>query len=177
MRSAQKTGDNSSRSKCVIGGGRRGVAVGVYKKIMGMQSRMATASTNQGGSLGKQTAFDTVSLSMTELNALETEVKALAVANGAAATATVKMYLGWMRSRMHLRNQSNSVVKMTLYDVVTKRNPGGTSIDTPTEVWNLGISDAGGSNLNEIGETPYKSPLFKRYFSIRKVSIIDLEPG
>lgn len=178
---AKKTGDNSSHSKCVMGSKMRGVPNRVYKSIMGMNTRLVQGAGRFQSTAGVQAVRYWTTLQRDQLAAIETEVKALAVANGANANSTTKLFLGWVRSRIHVRNQSNSVCKLVLYDLAVKRQTAATAIDEPTECWNLGMTDAGpssgASDSTLIGATPYQSPLFKRYFSVRKVTIVDLEPG
>lgn len=171
-----RNGDNSSVSKANIYG-RSSMLSSMYRRLLGIQSRMRTDSGRTTGIVGKQQNFSLATLRLADITDIETEVKAAAVTAGASASSTVKLYLGWVKDRLHYRNQSNSLTKLTLYDVVCRRNPPSTVVDEPVETWNLGITDQGGTDSLELGETPFKSPYFKRYFSVAKVTVVDLEPG
>ena len=169
-----KSGDNSSHSKCVTGRRWSKLNGALFKKVMGLQTKCFNASYYWSSQVGGQGAYQISGLDRTMLQAVKTTLVG-------STSNNCKIFLGYYKLRVHLKNQSNVVGKLTIYDIVTKFNPFVSSCDTPTESWNKGLGDmstgAVTASCNMIGATPYVSPEFKKFFSIRKVTIVDMEPG
>jgi len=78
---------------------------------------------------------------------------------------------------MRLKNQSNCVAKLSLYDLVTKKNTVSSSLDEPGELWAKGLTDYGAVGVTTVGFTPFRSPEFNQYFGVNRVTTVSMEPG
>lgn len=114
-------------------------------------------------------------LSKPQLTSIET------AANGGAGTnIPVRFYLKTAKYSLKIRNCANVNCKLSIYDIITKRNTTEAALDHPKKCWQKGLTDFGGTpalTTETIGYTPYRSPEFNQYFGVKKVTTVSLEPG
>lgn len=172
---ATKTGENSSMSYTKFGTKWRRNLRTLYKSVQGCQIRTDRGASSSVAAIGLQGTIEHFDCGRGDLEALST------VVNGGTATENnVKLFIGHVKRKSIYRNASNNVTKLTLYDLTLKRDPFGTAVDSPVECWNKGMLDFPGGSANlstRIGTTPLTSPEFKRTFRVRRVTVINLEPG
>lgn len=172
--SGRKTGENSSMSYCKTG--RPWMSrymMQLYKKVQSRQVDSKVSVGNATSSTGLQQIFFQSSLLPADL----TRMKTLA-AGGTATANTVRFFIGHVKRKMCIRNQTNTVAKVSIYDMVYKRNPMDNAFDSPVELWSKGYTDMGRTNQHlQVHTTPFKSPEFNRYISVKKVTVMHLEAG
>lgn len=145
----------------------------MMKKIVSPQTVFLNATGNAASTQGKQNNLSFSFMTKSTLTALET------AANGGVSTNNpVKFFLKNGKSILRLRNCVNTNCKLSIYDIVTKRAPPDTTLDTPNEAWVKGVTDFGtATGANTVGQTPYRSPEFNQYYSVNRVTTVSLEPG
>lgn len=177
FKKAMKNGDNSSVSTLTWGNRRMNSHTNtLFKKVTSMQTESYHSSTSRLSVFGQQAVYDAaVGLQNSQLLAMFTK------ANGGVAGTLqneVSMFIRYLKRRIVFRNQSNSVGKLTLYDLVCRRQPVSPTTNDPIECFIKGYSDLGLPNQHlQVGITPFKSAEFKRYWKVKRVTIIDMEPG
>lgn len=79
----------------------------------------------------------------------------------------------------YLSNSSNSIMDLTLYDVVLRHAITTNDRDQPVRLWDAASSAEGQTTqINTIlGNTPFSSPTFCQYFKIYKVTHVKLAEG
>lgn len=170
---AVKQGDNSSFSYTMMKASWNPKLRSLYRVVQGRQTRFEQAASSASSGTGLQGATALVYNSTAQLSAI-----ALACNDGVATNNSVRCFLGNLKMRCSFKNQSNAVGKLLIYDLLCKKSTPSTALDSPTEAWNKGLGDFGGSaTLNSIGATPNASPEFRNYWSIKKCTAIMLEPG
>lgn len=104
--------------------------------------------------------------------------KYLAIAPG-ALLPTGKMFLEKMSSEFMLNNQSNICIKLTIRDVMSRRDiPNIAGIANPETCWNTGLVDENAAGLaSDVGVKPYESDIFNQYYDIVREYTTDLQPG
>lgn len=168
-------GDNQSASVNTIG--KRWMSCFdklMSRKIISPQSSFKNASSQLNAAQGVQYVEPFSFLGKTDLVAMET------LANGAGTNIPVKFFLKTGKYTLKVRNATNTNVKMSIYDIVTKRNTVETGLDNPKECWQKGLTDFGGTpalTTETVGFTPYRSPEFNQYFGVNRVTTVSLEPG
>lgn len=167
-------GDNASSSGNRIG--RRFVPrslASLAKKVVQPKSLFFSALGQIAVAYGKQTVVNFPIMQKSSLTAMET------AANGGTATNnTVRFFLRGGKYRATLRNNTNTNMRVSLYDIVTLRDPPDTTLDSPPEAWAKGLTDFGIATTYETpGLTPWKSPEFRQYYRIHRVTCLHLEPG
>lgn len=167
-------GDNASSSMNMIGN----KWLSAFERMMSKKiAAPQTIFTNTSGSVsstqGKQNWVQLVFLDKASLVGIET------AANGGTATDnSVRFMLKSGKQVVRLRNQSNTNSKVSIYDVVTKRDTPATAYDTPGECWTKGLTDFGYAvGYNTVGQVPMRSPEFRNYFAVNRVTTVNLEPG
>jgi len=165
-------GDNQSFSHNTIG--KKWLSrfdLSMLRKIVSPQTVFSNANANVSSAQGKQAALVFSFLTKTELTAMET------AAAGAATAVPTKLFLKGGKYVLRLRNQANTNCRLSIYDIVTKRNTVSTALDNPAEVWTKGFTDYGTLTKETVGMTPYRSPEFNQYFGVNRVTTVSLEPG
>lgn len=168
-----KTGDNSSYSFCeIIQPWNKPIARDLYKQICGRQTRLDQWSFSRTCGVGKQAVVNMPFMVQTQL---------VNVKNTCAEGSTsndVRCFLGTATQRVYMRNQSNSVAKVMIYDLLPKRDSLNSTVDDATEAWDKGYTDMGLTNQSTvIGTTPNLSPEFRHFWRIHKVTTVNLEAG
>lgn len=173
---ARKTGDNSSISATYLG--RRWdskVSKIIMDRILAMQVRNTNNVTSVISTQGQQAIMSFDIFGRGDLNEITK------IANGTPTTFPenpIKIFLKGVKSKLFIRNQLNSVVRMTMYDIVTTRTTPGTGYDDPIEAWQKGLTDLGSTGAEKnVGATPYISPEFRQYYKVQKVTTVNLEAG
>lgn len=170
---AVKTGDNSSCSFFKLRAKWNPKLKILYRLVQGRQVVQKQESTSEICPTGRQASFSYSFLDKDELTAIAT-----ASNYGIATNNAVRCFLGHVKIKMAYKNQSNTVAKLIIYDLVCKRTTFATSLDEPREAWEKGYTDFGGGvTVNAIGNTPTLSPEFRQHWSIKKVTTVMLEPG
>lgn len=170
----KKTGDNSSLSYFHMGRSWMSRYTRLlYKKVQGRQVDITDRSGSKLSVQGQQTNLTFDSLTLSDLNKIKINC------NGGVDTENdVKCFIGHVKRTMRIKNQSNSVAVLRFYDLLVKRTPISTTIDDPIEAWNKGYLDGGITSFaSTVGATPFESAEFRRYFDVKKVSVMNLEPG
>jgi len=144
----------------------------MYKKIVSPQTVFDNSSGNVAAPQGKQAALVYGFMSSGTLTAIKT-----ACAGGTATAIPLKFFLKGGKFVLRLKNQSNHVCKLSMYDIVTKKNTISTALDNPLECWNKAYTDYGSGASTTVGFTPYRSPEFNQYFGVNRVTTVSLEPG
>lgn len=169
-------GLNGSGSMCHIGTRSwktKGVG-SLAKKVLGRQVISESNARNATSAIGKQGITLYAMLTTAELTAISTAANA-----GVVTGNPVKPFVFECKSKLHVRNQHNSLVTMIVYDLMAKRQSPSTAFDNPEECWERGLTDAGvaaGHSLN-VGQTPSFSAEFRRYWRIKQTTKVLLEPG
>lgn len=172
INTARKTGDNSSLSYTKMLAKWNPQLKRLYRVVQARQTVASQAGGNSTCSVGRQNVTAFTCLSATTLGSLKANV------NGGATDNAVRMFLGSAKLKVSLRNQTNSVAKITLYDIVCKRAGPSFSLDSPIEAWTKGYTDMGITNPEQIlGQTPSHSPEFRNLFYTHKVTTFMMEPG
>lgn len=169
-----KRGENSSATATRMGSYMTRFNRMMYKKLVARRVNASVSSTRSTSAAGQQSVFASFNLDKTQLVALKDDIV------GASGDANeYKFFIKYVKRTSLIRNQSNSVVKLSLYDVSLKKQPNGTAADTPIECWEKGLADfgLGSSAAQQPGMTPYRSPEFNRYFYVKRVSTVYLEAG
>lgn len=146
----------------------------MLRKIVAPQTVSVSATGTATSSQGKQGIYAYQYMSKTHLTGMET------AANGGTSTSVpVKFFLKNGKHTMRIRNQANTNCRLSIYDIVTKKNTVGTNYDSPMECWDKGLTDYGvaANGYLTVGQTPYRSPEFNQYFAVNRVTTVSLEPG
>lgn len=169
-----KNGDNASlSSNWIKSTSRRRLPYAQYKQLASPQTLSFCSTGNFSCTQGRQFVGFIQYLSRDNLLAMKSGLA------GSSTEANLRFFMKTGRMKISLKNQSNSNARVTLYDIVPKRAAPNTMLDSPTEAWSKGNLDIAGSGTqyNLIGETPFKSPEFRRYFGVHRVTYVNLEPG
>lgn len=144
----------------------------MYRKIVSPQTLFYNSANSTSSTQGRQRVQVFPYMQSTVLTAIKT-----ACNGGTATDIPVKFFLKSGKYSLKFKNQSNHVVKMSIYDIVTKKNTISSSIDSPDEAWQKGLTDFGGLSSGTVGFTPYKSPEFNQYFGVNRVTTLSMEAG
>lgn len=145
----------------------------IFKRLVGRQMWQDQDIGNTTCTLGRQaTTLVASTLSPGVLKTIKD------VITGTTTAKTAQMYLDSARTIVYLRNQSNMQLKCRVYDILARRDPVGSGIDTPIEAWAKGITDLSGSdNTTYIGSHPTQSEEFRKFYKILKTTVLDMPPG
>lgn len=167
-------GDNASSSMNMIGSkyGPRQVQ-SVARKIVQPQTVSSHSAGTSTCGYGVQKIENFAIMYKSSLTDMETK------ANGGTATNnSMRLFIKNGKFRLTMRNQSNHNVRMTIYDIVCKRDPPDATLDTPAEAWLKGFTDFGAATQPTLpGTTPFRSPEFRQYFAINRATTLSMEPG
>lgn len=145
----------------------------LYKKVQSRQVDCFHTTATASSGTGQQGIHEWSSLKGNELIRLKTTAN-----RGVTTDNNIRLFIGHVKRRMLYRNQTNTVCKLTLYEIVYKRQASITTIDEPNESWAKGYTDFLLTNQHlEVGNTPFNSPEFRTYFYVKKVIVVNLEPG
>jgi len=146
----------------------------MYNKLAAPQTVGSTSSGRLVANVGRQNYTTLVSMhNATKLRDIKTTIQ------GGADPRSIQLFLKSARTRLTLRNQANHNVRMTIYDIGVKKRYGSSSLDTPTEAWNVGVDDYGDADYDPttVGVTPFKSPEFRRGYFVQNTTTLSMEPG
>lgn len=169
-----KNGDNASlSSNWIKSTSRRRLPYAQYKQLAAPQTLSFSSTGNFSCTQGRQFVGMVDYLSRNNLVAMKNGL------TGSTTEANLRFFMKTGRMKISLKNQSNGNARLTLYDIVPKRTGPSAALDSPVEAWAKGNLDIAGSasHYNFIGETPFKSPEFRRYFGVHRVTYVNLEPG
>lgn len=144
----------------------------LYKKVQGRKTLVNVTSSSTNSTQGVQAVQERQIFTRSQLDDIKT------AALGGADNNDCKLYLGYSKHQLTLKNQSNHVVTLTLYDYCFQKQPIGSSLDTAKEVWDKGFTDMGLTTQSaQVGNTPFASPDFRRYIKVKRAIRISMEPG
>lgn len=172
---AQKRGENSSASTVSIGRRWLGKKFRSLAGLSGKKTLSYSSSSGVDSTSGHQACFVVPYMDRTDLQALNKEANS----GAAAVSANLVTYLmRYVKQVLVLKNQSNHVVKMQIFDLVCKQMPTGSSLDDPLECWSKHYTDLGSTaTRTDVGNSPLRSLDFLRAFSVKRVITHDVEPG
>lgn len=184
-RKVVKAGDNATAGYSVMG---FGPLYNLFKsrvRTLGerhFEDGVATTVTNYNGTQG-------IFLCEPLMTRAHMKVISDAMSTG---TSSSKSIVGDGKTIIHIRNQSNILVKCKLYEIYTRRTPpllAGTvsQVATPKQAWYKFCTDQGIASLtlpgpivvngaHRVDMTPYCSDV-AYYYKIGKVTSLHLEPG
>lgn len=150
----------------------------VYKKLTGRRLDRNTGYKITASALGEQAVTEFAWGTFSDLIAVKDGLL------GLSSASSVKMYLGYLKYKICIKNQTNMVTRMTIYDVALKGQPMTISYDSPMEMWRKGTADLGvGTTSDATADyrtpftTPHRSPEFRKFYRIVKVTTVQMEPG
>lgn len=90
-----------------------------------------------------------------------------------------KVLLEECQAKCLFTNQTNDVVRMTLYDILPRRDINNGSYTPPSAAWVTGdAATAGGASAyTYAGSTPFQTPAFTKLWEVVKVTNVDLHTG
>lgn len=179
---AVKTGENTSISAMRFGRPAARWLRRIFRQLQGRQTVYYNSAGNVTSLQNQQGVLVNSALALTDLFAIKA---AVATALGATGSSNnIKFFLGYLKYKTVYRSCTNHPVRLAIYDVVPRRTPLSTSYDSPLEAWQKGFTDYGitlPSGLTSqsfvVGNTPFQSPEFRRFFTCVKVTLVNLEPG
>lgn len=96
------------------------------------------------------------------------------------AGKTEKMLFESCSAELQITNQDLATCRITLYDIIQRRDGNATNVSDPNSAWQNSYGDMlGGSNSNCTipGVTPFSSDLFVQYFKVLKATHLMLAQG
>lgn len=174
-----RLGENTSMSACYLGGRKRGMRSVLSSSGNGGVKKLYGNTVGQfNGSTGTQGQLTVGTLNRLDLQAIKTNLDADLPTEMKAGTNDMRIYFGECVSRLHMKNQTNHVACVVLYDIVPKRTSDTSSLDTPNEAWVAGVTQQGMADyVNYPGNSPFESKEFTKRFKVVKTTRLYLEPG
>lgn len=168
---ALKRSENSSTSSTRWG--RPGLLLpSVYKKLVGKRIDRTSTNLSKATTQGTQAVTEFSWGKSTDLQALKVSL------HGSSTALPLKMYVGYMKLKVLIKNQSNLMSRLTLYDIASKWQPMASTVESPLEMWQKGMIDFSLTNDETVPfSTPMRSPEFRKYYRIVKATTINMEPG
>lgn len=168
-----RVSENASLSSTRYGYPMSRVTKLMYRKSEGRRTFYSNNATSLLTLTGRQSLGFFNALGQGELATIKTTL------DPTAGTNNLKIFLGYIKQKVTFKNQSNHVACLTMYDLNGRRVALSSSLDSPIEAWEKGISDMGGGTAQPYipNSTPFQSPEFRRLFNTIKVTKIYLEPG
>lgn len=163
-----------AHSYCNFGGRRRSRAARSLRNSLTRRYDYTNSSNYQTCSSGLQSSQIWAShFTLADLQ----RIQALCESTG-AAQAKLKFFVEKVVGSMHIKNQSNGIVYLTLYNVMCKATGTSASYDDPVEAYKQGLVDLGSTGADTVvGNSPYTSPAFLKHWRIVKKIRIALMPG
>jgi hypothetical protein len=99
--------------------------------------------------------------------------------SGLSSGTNGRILCSGVRAEMVLTNAANTSARITIYDIISRKDLNSGTITSPSFAWKQGVDDEGGSGTNyQIpGCTPFNSKSFTEFFKIKKVSHVLLGQG
>lgn len=168
---ATKVSENMSISATTFGR-RASLPRGLLRAALGNNTRNTNTSGTWTSGTGQQRVFYFLNGQLSDLQAIKE------LAQGEVTANDAKLILKNMKMRLDIKNQSNCAGKLTIYDLGVRFTPGNNTVDNPVEAWRKGYADMGQTDADLlVGNSPLNSAEFRRYFYVKKVTYIPLEPG
>lgn len=103
----------------------------------------------------------------------------LLVGNAAGGAQSTKTAFHSVHSECMMTNQSNTNCRMTIYDVICRKDTDATVTDPTTAISTAynDIVNGAASNAICVGSTPFSMPRFTEYFKVEQVTSVTLSPG
>lgn len=143
-------------------------------KSLRPQNWITNTTVRSTSTIGQQ-QFVTVS-SMFSLGQLHTMLTQPSFSNPAVA----KMLYQSCAGELLITNQGNGTARISLYDIITRRDANNTTASDPGLAVRSGFGDeVSGSNSNYLipGVTPFQSQLFTTFYKVIKITNIELSSG
>lgn len=103
----------------------------------------------------------------------------LIIGNAAGANQGSKIVLESVHSETMMRNQENIACRMTIYDVICRKDTDATVTDPVTAIASAynDIGSGASTDPNILGGSPFSLPRFTEYFKVHQTTDIILGPG
>lgn len=165
--------ENSSISSTRFGRRAR-VSALIYKKFVGRRIDRSSTSRSIASAQGSQVS---TSFEWGSYGDLYNIRQALSGSPG-AGVPPVKFFVGYLKMKFLIKNQSNIMSRLVLYDCAIRSQPYSSSTDGPKDCWMKGMSDFGLTNDPDVPyTTPLRSPEFRKFWRVVRATTINMEPG
>lgn len=148
------------------------------KQLLGDQTMVANEATRLTYAVNQQatTVLPAVYNSSDVGNIL---AQAATIVTSSGTNTNYKCLLESFNAKLMITNQTNDVVRLTLYDIVPRRDITNASYCPPNNAWVTGDAAAAGgtSAYQYVGSTPFQTPAFTRLYKVQKVTTLDLHTG
>ena len=145
---------------------------GGIKKLYGNTVGQFNSST------GQQSQFQVHTLQRQDLVGIKANLEADLPAEFKPGNNDLKVLFGEVVSRLHMKNQTNHVACVVMYDIIPIRQSDTTSLDSPFECWVVGCNMQGFNDYHVYpGNSPYESKEFTKRFKVVKSTRLYMEPG
>lgn len=174
-----RLGDNTSMSATYLGRRKKGMRSMLSNSGNGGIKKLYNNSVGQyNGTTGVQDQITVGTLSRTDLNTIKTSLEGDLPAEFKPSTNDLKVFFGEQVSRLHMKNQTNHVACVVIYDIIPKRLLDTSTLDSPKEAWDAGCNQQGMTAYSTYpGNSPFESKEFTKRFQVVKSTRMYLEPG
>jgi len=174
-----RLGENTSMSACYLGGRKRSMRSMLSSTGNGGIKKLYANAVGQfNTTTGVQNNFVVGAMSRTDLNGIKTSLEADLPTEFKPGSNDMKIYFGEIVSRLHLKNQTNHVACVVVYNIIPRRTSDGVANDIPSEAWISGVTMQGlASYATYPGNSPYESKEFTKRFKVVKSTRLYMEPG
>lgn len=146
-----------------------------YRSVIGALSKNFQVY-NGSGRAGAAVGLQDVQVPLTMFNS--TDVQAL-LTNIQTNWKNTRAVLMSCSAEVLLTNQDIGNARITLYDIVARRDLAASNVSDPSTAWGHSYGDqtASNSNSNLLGSTPFSADLFTQFFKVLKITHITLGQG
>nr|QXN75618.1 MAG: capsid protein [Virus sp.] len=174
-----RLGENTTMSSCYLGASKGNMRRLFSATGNGALKKLYNNTVGQfNGATGTQSQIGWNVLGRADLVGIKTNLEADLPTEMKPGANDMKIWFGRVVQRLHMKNQTNHVACVVLYDIIPSFSSVSTAVDTPAEAWVKGVTDQGfASYATYPGNSPYESKEFKKYFKVVKTTRLYLEPG
>lgn len=154
----------------------------IFKKMVGNQQILNQLGFQVTSTVGRQAVSGGLNTSLcSKADLLSMRDKVIPLVGGVRDPRSHKLFLRSARNVIHMRNQTNSPIKLKLFDIMCKRNSTGSANTTPAEAWRFGLRDDTQSGVLTdhliVGQMPGQSAEFRYFYKIMAERVIEMQPG
>lgn len=133
-------------------------------------TRMFTAALQVTNGAGLQ--------AVTDIHSFFTTADMLLLA-GITGQTNGKALMLKVRAETIITNATLSTGRITIYDIIARRDLNNATLTGPTTAWKQGLADQGGGANQQllVGSTPFSSKSFTQYFKVKQVTHVLLAQG
>lgn len=144
--------------------------MGAVKKALAKHVKVITQAGTATSSIGTQTYYAASKMfTVTDMKDMTNDID---------SSQFRQICFQSVKSRTLLQNQDNGICRMTIFDVIGRRDSTNDNYDEPALAWYSGAVALGdGSSPTVLGATPYAVPGFTNHFKILKTTHVMLQPG